>query len=96
MPLRSPEEYKASLRDGVTALQQGKVLVVYPEGTISRDPQHWPMHPHTGVARLALSSGAPVVPMVHFRRLLDFPSDVVILLDVTVKGHSHPRASPFR
>jgi 1-acyl-sn-glycerol-3-phosphate acyltransferase len=63
---RGSADAKASLRDGVAALQEGKVLVVYPEGTISRDPQHWPMHPHTGVARLALSSGAPVVPMVHW------------------------------
>ncbi len=63
---RQTAEAKASLRDGVAALEQGKVLVVYPEGTISRDPEHWPMQPRTGVARLALSSGAPVVPMVHW------------------------------
>ena len=53
-------------RDGIAALQEGKVLIVYPEGTISRDPRHWPMHPHTGVARLALGSDAPVIPMVHW------------------------------
>lgn len=63
---RGTADAKASLRDGVTALEQGKVLVVYPEGTISRDPAHWPMHPRTGVARLALSCGVPVVPMVHW------------------------------
>ena len=63
---RGTADAKASLRDGVSALEQGKVLIVYPEGTISRDPQHWPMQPRTGVARLALSSGAPVVPMVHW------------------------------
>jgi 1-acyl-sn-glycerol-3-phosphate acyltransferase len=63
---RGSADAKASLREGVTALEQGKVLVVYPEGTISRDPEHWPMQPRTGVARLALSSDAPVVPMVHW------------------------------
>ncbi len=63
---RQTAEARSSLRDGIAALEQGKVLVVYPEGTISRDPEHWPMHPRTGVARLALSSGAPVVPMVHW------------------------------
>ena len=63
---RGTADAKASLRDGIAALVQGKVLIVYPEGTISRDPEHWPMHPRTGVARLALSSGAPVVPMVHW------------------------------
>ena len=63
---RGTADAKASLREGTAALEAGKVLIVYPEGTISRDPAHWPMHPHTGVARLALSSGAPVVPMVHW------------------------------
>ncbi len=63
---RQTAEARSSLRDGIAALEQGKVLVVYPEGTISRDPEHWPMHSRTGVARLALSSGAPVVPMVHW------------------------------
>jgi 1-acyl-sn-glycerol-3-phosphate acyltransferase len=63
---RQTAEARSSLRDGIAALERGKVLVVYPEGTISRDPEHWPMHPRTGVARLALSSGAPVVPMVHW------------------------------
>ena len=70
---RGTSDAKASLLDGVTALKRGKVLVVYPEGTISRDPAHWPMHPRTGVARLALSCDAPVVPMVHWgtERVLD-------------------------
>jgi 1-acyl-sn-glycerol-3-phosphate acyltransferase len=63
---RGTADAKASLRDGTAALEQGKALIVYPEGTISRDPDHWPMTPRTGIARLALSSGAPVVPMVHW------------------------------
>jgi 1-acyl-sn-glycerol-3-phosphate acyltransferase len=63
---RGTADAKASLRDGTAALEEGMSLIVYPEGTISRDPDHWPMNPHTGVARLALSSGAPVVPMVHW------------------------------
>jgi 1-acyl-sn-glycerol-3-phosphate acyltransferase len=63
---RHTAEARASLREGTAALERGKVLVVYPEGTISRDPGHWPMQPRTGVARLALSSDAPVVPMVHW------------------------------
>jgi 1-acyl-sn-glycerol-3-phosphate acyltransferase len=63
---RGTADAKASLREGTAALERGKVLVVYPEGTITRDPDHWPMTPRTGVARLALSSDAPVVPMVHW------------------------------
>ena len=63
---RGTADAKASLREGTAALENGKVLVVYPEGTISRDPAHWPMHPRTGVGRLALASDAPVIPMVHW------------------------------
>jgi 1-acyl-sn-glycerol-3-phosphate acyltransferase len=46
------------------ALRDGKLVVIYPEGTITRDPDGWPMRPKTGVARLALDcleSGVPVV-----------------------------------
>lgn len=46
------------------ALRAGKLVVIYPEGTITRDPDGWPMRPKTGVARLAmdcLESGVPVV-----------------------------------
>lgn len=45
------------------ALRGGKLVVIYPEGTITRDPDGWPMRSRTGVARLAmdcLDSGVPV------------------------------------
>ena len=44
-----------------TILQQGGVLVVFPEGTRVEDP-HALGSPHHGAGRLALLSGAPVVP----------------------------------
>lgn len=51
----------------------GGVVVVYPEGTLTRDPDRWPMRARTGVARLALACDAPVVPLVHWgtHRLYD-------------------------
>lgn len=55
-----------SLAAASEALAQGKVVVIYPEGTITRDPDAWPMAARTGVARLALASSAPVVPAVHW------------------------------
>lgn len=46
---------------GVDVLQRGLALGIYPEGTRSRDGR---LHKfRTGVARLALRSGAPVVPV---------------------------------
>lgn len=45
------------------ALAAGECVLVYPEGTITADPDTWPMTPHPGVARLALATGAPVIPV---------------------------------
>jgi 1-acyl-sn-glycerol-3-phosphate acyltransferase len=54
------------LRGAEVALRQGECLVVYPEGTASRDPDLWPMTGRTGAARLALATGAPVIPVAHW------------------------------
>jgi 1-acyl-sn-glycerol-3-phosphate acyltransferase len=56
----------AQLEASVQALRQGKVLVIYPEGTITRDPARWPMRPRPGVAALALTGDFPVVPIAHW------------------------------
>ena len=50
----------------VTAVEEGQAVVVYPEGTLTRDPELWPMTGKTGAARIALTSGAPVVPLAHW------------------------------
>jgi 1-acyl-sn-glycerol-3-phosphate acyltransferase len=63
---RESADAQNSLRDGIRALEEGKIVVIYPEGTITRDPAGWPMHARTGVARLALSSRVPVIPVVHW------------------------------
>lgn len=70
---RNSADAQQSLRAGVEALQRGKVVIIYPEGTITRDPDGWPMRARTGVARLALSADVPVVPAVHWgtREVLD-------------------------
>lgn len=47
----------------VEAVRRGECVVVYPEGTISRDPDLWPMRGKTGAARIALATGCPVVPV---------------------------------
>jgi 1-acyl-sn-glycerol-3-phosphate acyltransferase len=51
------------LNDAEQRISRGACVIFYPEGTASRDPQHWPMVARTGVARLALTTGAPVVPV---------------------------------
>lgn len=50
----------------VTAVNDGECLVVYPEGTLTRDPDLWPMTGKSGAARIALATGAPVIPVGHW------------------------------
>jgi len=46
----------------VEALQKGHMIGIYPEGTLTRDPELWPMTAKTGAARLALLTGVPLIP----------------------------------
>jgi 1-acyl-sn-glycerol-3-phosphate acyltransferase len=48
------------------AIGQGSVVLVYPEGRIGLDPHMWPERGKTGTARLALETGAVVVPVAHW------------------------------
>ncbi len=52
---------KAAMTTGLRVLAEGGVLGVYPEGTRSPDGRLY--RGRTGIARLALESGAPVVPV---------------------------------
>lgn len=50
----------------VEAVRAGNCVVVYPEGTLTRDPDGWPMAGRSGAARIALETGAPVIPVGHW------------------------------
>jgi 1-acyl-sn-glycerol-3-phosphate acyltransferase len=54
------------LKEAEKALAAGAAVVIYPEETATRDPNLWPMVAKTGVARLALATGAPVIPVAHW------------------------------
>jgi 1-acyl-sn-glycerol-3-phosphate acyltransferase len=47
----------------LSAIQAGSVVFIYPEGRIGLDPGLWPERAKTGLARLALATRAPVVPV---------------------------------
>ncbi len=70
------------LRQAEAVASQGACVIFYPEATVTRDPQLWPMVAKTGVARLALATGAPVVPVAHWgaERLLPYGSALPRLL----------------
>lgn len=63
---RGTADARESLRAAREALQDGKLVLIYPEGTISKDPENWPMRARTGVARLALDTDAPIIPAARW------------------------------
>jgi 1-acyl-sn-glycerol-3-phosphate acyltransferase len=63
---RRRAEVTAALAAGRAALEQGSVLLAYPEGRITLDPGGWPERGRSGLARLARDTGAPVVPVAQW------------------------------
>ncbi len=45
---------------------QGLAVVIYPEGSLTRDPDLWPMRGKTGAVRMALEAGIPLIPVAHW------------------------------
>jgi 1-acyl-sn-glycerol-3-phosphate acyltransferase len=70
---RGTADAAAALDAAVSAVKAGKVVIIYPEGTTTKEPDLWPMRGKTGVARLWLATGAPVIPIVTWgsQRLFD-------------------------
>ncbi|WP_336923011.1 lysophospholipid acyltransferase family protein [Aquipuribacter sp. SD81] len=63
IPVHRGGDASATYRSAVEAVEAGLLVAVFPEGTLTRDPDLWPMRGKTGAARIALSTGAPVVPI---------------------------------
>ncbi|MDN5899388.1 MAG: 1-acyl-sn-glycerol-3-phosphate acyltransferase [Brachybacterium sp.] len=55
-----------ALDDARAALGRGELIMVFPEGTYTRDPELWPMQARLGTARLALETGAPLLPIASW------------------------------
>jgi len=55
-----------ALSAATAAVNAGECIVIYPEGTVTKDPDYWPMVAKTGAARLALATGAPVIPLAQW------------------------------
>ena len=60
---RGSADAAGSLDDAAAALRAGEAVGLYPEGRLTRDPMMWPERAKTGAVRLALRSGAPIVPV---------------------------------
>lgn len=57
---------RSPLQQAREALDAGEVVVIYPEGTVTKRPDHLPMQGKTGIVRLALDAGMPVIPMASW------------------------------
>ena len=63
---RLTTDASSSFTAAVAAVQEGECVIVYPEGTITRQPDLWPMTGKTGAARIALASDVPVIPVAQW------------------------------
>ncbi|MFC7491742.1 MULTISPECIES: lysophospholipid acyltransferase family protein [unclassified Knoellia] len=63
---RETGEASDAYRAAVDAVREGKCIAIYPEGTITRQPDLWPMRGKTGAARIALATRCPVIPVAQW------------------------------
>ena len=68
---RAADAYK----EAIEALRRGEVVVFYPEGTFTADPDGWPMKAKNGIGRIALVTGAPVIPVANWGTQNLMPAD---------------------
>jgi 1-acyl-sn-glycerol-3-phosphate acyltransferase len=64
--LRGSGSAASALRAATDAVLNGECLIMHPEATLTRDPGLWPMVGKTGTARIALITGAPVIPVAQW------------------------------
>jgi len=65
---RGTDQAAEAFSAAVAAVQDGKCVPIFPEGTLTRDPQMWPMTARTGAARVALTTRCPVIPVAQWGR----------------------------
>ena len=63
---RQSDSAAVALSEAIAALTMGHAIGIYPEGTLTRDPNLWPMTGKTGAIRLALAAGAPLIPIAQW------------------------------
>lgn len=72
-------------RGAIDALKRGEIVGFYPEATHTHDPDGWPMRAKNGIGRIALVTGAPVIPVANWGTQ-----------DVLPPGSGRPRLFPRR
>jgi 1-acyl-sn-glycerol-3-phosphate acyltransferase len=57
---------KQTLDTAEMLVERGRGIIVYPEGTLTRDPDLWPMRGKTGAVRLAMAGHIPLIPVAQW------------------------------
>lgn len=63
---RGSAKAAGSLTHAARALEAGRCVVIYPEGTFTNDADLWPMEGKTGAIRLAAATGVPIIPVAQW------------------------------
>jgi len=56
----------APLKAAQQLVDRELAIIIYPEGSLTRDPDLWPMRGKSGAVRMALSAGVPIIPAAHW------------------------------
>lgn len=99
---RGTADAPMALGNAVDALEGGELVVIFPEGTITRDPDLNPMEGKTGLARLALETGTPVIPAAVWGTANIWPKgygkrwrprqDILVRVGEPMHVHGDPRS----
>lgn len=81
---RESSDAQRAYAAAVDAVRRGECVAIYPEATLTRDPDLWPMTGKSGAARVALATGAPVVPVAQWGPQL-------VLAPYSKRPHLFPR-----
>lgn len=70
---RGSKRANDALKAGNEVLARGDMIAVFPEGTLTKDPDLWPMAARPGAARMALEQNVPVIPVAQWGAHRLFP-----------------------
>ncbi len=60
---RSGRNNTDPMQSAYDVLNAGHIIGIFPEGTLTREPNQWPMRARTGAIRLSLETGVPIIPV---------------------------------